>query len=518
MDHPEPPIEEDELPVPVPASEKKRRFRKKRIRIDKSTMYGIELHRRNLRIRLMIALGVLVFGGLVMLVVAWYPGSGGFAKRLDRMVLHSTGAQVEMRNVVLTPFTASADQFEANWPEGNFLQSLSAERLAGRVLPQRHFGRRYGGDELKATSGRLILRYPDAGSPAVATGDSPGKSRVAFKRLGVPRFDVWFGEPEAPHAARLVQTEAAFYENGPAGVPRALIYSGSLKTPYWSDFLVERAIIDFPAGRCQVVGLRIRDQVRERDTESLVGWADIAGEFSLDPTETSILQLQLDGFQIEALVGTEAGRFFQGRVNTRAGENTGVVHISKDEGLQMRAELVGSQVSEFTFRHFPFLGFISRAVDDRWFLNPVFDDEPKMVLIRDGGLRVFDDIHFTSRRRMVVRGSISIDADDGVSGELEVGLSPTVIDSAVARRLDGMFSAERDGFRWITLELGGTTQVPTDNFNAQFIEAPMPEIEIPQFQPPPVSPEPEPEQQPAPEPPRRPRPPSVLPLLDLDED
>lgn len=518
MEPPEQPIREEELLASKPTSVGNRRVRKKRARVDKEKMNGIELHRHNMRIRLMIALGVLVFFCILTGIVFWYPGTGLFRHRLDRMVVNSTGAKVEMENVGLSSFAISASRFDAIWPGGNFLHSLSVENLSGVVLPQRYFSRIFGGDELGAESGTLVLGHPIAGSPAVVTGEESGKSRVNFKRLGVSNLLVKFGDLDADVGARLVAAEVAFYPHGPAGVPRAMVYSGSLEIPSWPKFVLERAIVDFPSGSLRINGMRIRDKVAEINSEVFVGWADINGVFAHDSTTAAELTMELDGFQIQSLIGEEAGRFFNGRVNTRAGDDVGVIRISKEDGLQMRAGLVGSPLSEFTFSHFPFLGFISRAVDDRWFLNPVFDDGPSVVLIRDGEDMLFEDIEFVARRRMVIRGSMSINSEDAIRGEIEVGLSPTVIDASLARRLDGMFSAERDGFRWVTLELGGTTRMPTDNFNAQFIEAPMPEIEIPQLQPRPILVEPAVKQAPEPAKPDRQRRPTVLPLLDVDEE
>jgi len=517
MDTPEPPSVVDEVLVPKTGAGGNRRVRKHRERPAKDTMYAIELHRRMLRIRLMVALGVLVFAAIVSVVVVWYPGTDGFRGRLDRMILHSIGAEAEMENVELSPFGASADRFEAKWPEGNFLASLSAERMSATVMPQRYFGRKFGGDEVQAATGQLTLRYPDVEAPASVAEGAGGKSRVSFNRVGIPKLEVQFGELGGVANARVIDTEAAFYPKGPTGAPRLMLYSGNLEIPFWPKLLLERAIVDFPAGRSRITGMRIRDDMPQLNSDALVGWADISGEFSHDPAEVSTLQLVLDGFQIEALIGEEAGRFFIGRVDTRAGQDAGAIRISKDEGLQMRAELVASPMSEFTFNHFPFLSFIARSVDDRWFSSPVFD-APSMVLIRDGDEMVFDQISFSSRHRMAIRGSFSIDSNDAISGEIEVGLSPTVIDAAIARRLDGMFSPERDDFRWVTLEVGGTTRVPTDNFNALFIEAPMPEIERPPSLPPIPEPEPDAEEKPKTEPQRPARPPSVLPLLDLDEE
>jgi len=541
MDTPEQPHEEDELLVSKQGGSGNRRTRKRRTAVPKETMYAIELHRRTLRIRLMVALAVLVLAAVIAAVAAWYPGTEGFRKRLDRMALRSLGTEVAMENVVLGPFQANADQLEATWPGGNFLESFSADGITASVLPQRYFTRNYGGDELNAASAKLSLRYPDAESPAIVPEALEGKSGVSFNRIGTPKFEVQFGEAGAQTSARIFDTEAAFYPEGPGGVPRAMLYSGNLELPSWPRLLIERAIIDFPEGIARITSMRIRDSLPGITSDILAGGGDIGGDVFLDPAEASTLQIALEGFQLQALIGEGAGRIFVGRVdftaaemaelrqdashifvgrvNTRRGEESGVIRISQEDGLQMRAELVANPLSQLTFSHFPFLDFLARQIDDRWFLNPIFDEAPSLVLIRNGNEMVFDEINFTSRHRMAIRGSFSIDQDDEISGEIEVGLTPTVIDAAIVRRLDGMFSAERDGFRWIKLELGGTTQAPTDNFNALFIEAPMPEIELPMTLPPaptPEEPDAEPEQEP--QQPRREARPAVLPLLDLDDE
>lgn len=519
MDTPDQPTEESELLPPKPSGNGNgnRRVRKKRVRQVKETMYAIELHRRTMRIRMMIALGVLVFLALLAAIAAWYPGTDGFRNRLDRMILNSTGAEVVLENAEFSAFHASAERIEANWPAGNLLGRLEAENVNANVLPQRYFGRVYGGAEIRADSGRLALGYPAPDAATRFTDEAGGKARVRFDRIGIPKLDIDFGEPGSPLAALIRGTEAAFYPESVNGIPRALIYAGTLDLPFWPTFLIERGIIDFPAGATRLTSLRIRDSLPDLNNEFLVGDAEVSGEIPHDPAEAANLNLVLDGFQIEALIGEEAGRIFIGRVDTASHDQAGIMRLSREEGLQMRAELVASPRSQLTFNHFPFLAFLARAIDDRWFLNPIFEDAPTMVLIRDGSDLLVDDIRFTARNRMAIRGSLTIDLDEMIQGELEVGLAPAVIDTALARRLDGMFSPVRDDFRWVKLELGGSTRVPLDNFNALFIDAPLPEVDLP----PRPAPSPDEEEEGSDaetstaDSPERP---TVLPLLDLDDN
>jgi hypothetical protein len=51
-----------------------------------------------------------------------------------------------------------------------------------------------------------------------------------------------------------------------------------------------------------------------------------------------------------------------------------------------------------------------------------------------------------------------------LSGTLNVGITVAMIKASKNRRLDAMFGPPKDGFRWISLQIGGTAAAPTDNF------------------------------------------------------
>ncbi len=512
------PTEESELSITKSGAAENRRVRKRRVRPAKETIYAIELHRQKLRFRLMLALCGIVILAITIGIIAWYPGTENFRVRLDRMVVNSTGAGFTLENGTFSAFHAGAERLEMQWPEGNVIQGLVAEDVAATVMPQRYFSRIFGGDEIRAASGTLRLQVPDVESPRRVTDGAGGKSRIGFERIGIPKLDIVFGNPDSGSAAIMRETEAAFYPEGVNGVPRALIYSGSLELPSWPRLIIERGIVDFPPGLTRLTSLRFRDVEPDlMNRELLVGNGELTGEFSNAMDQPVDLELSLDGFLIQALIGEEAGRIFIGRVDTTANSGSGAVRFTQEDGLQLRADLVANSRSQLTFNHFPFLAFLSRSVDDRWFMNPIFEEAPTLSFRRSGAAMLFDDIDFTASNRMAIRGAFSINGDGEIDGQIEVGLSPIVIDASIARRLDGMFSPVREDFRWVRLQLGGTTSAPTDNFNALFIDAPLPEVELPIAPPPapPQEPEPEPEEI---APPVRETPPSVLPLLDLDDE
>jgi hypothetical protein len=447
------------------------RVRKRRIRTVKDSMYGVELRRRTLRIRLAIAGGVLLVVAIIAAFCTLYPGTGHFSGRFGPMLEEATGAKAVLRNPKFSTFHAEADSLELKWPAGNILVELDAEKLRASVLPFGHFASPYGGSEATARTGILRLQAQETGTRRAAAKGDAGKSPIHFDRLGIRELDVFFGDPEVMAGAAILNAEAAFYPQGEANVPRVLIYSGTLRLPLWPDFIMERAILEFPGdGKARVSGLRIRDSLPDINLEIEPGICDIAGDGALHGEST--LDLKLEAFQIQALLGEEVAKFFTGRVDTLPGG--GVVSLGSTNGPHLRADVVASSESQLIFDHFPFLEFLAQVLDDKMFLKPFFHEKPSMTVVRDGDGTRFENINFTAPGHMAIRGSFAVASNDAISGQLDVGVAGTIIETSTARRLEGMFSAEREKFRWLTITLGGTTAQPADNINDLFVNAPLP--------------------------------------------
>ena len=65
--------------------------------------------------------------------------------------------------------------------------------------------------------------------------------------------------------------------------------------------------------------------------------------------------------------------------------------------------------------------------------------------------------------------SITMATNQALSGELEVGVAEAMITTAITPRLKTLFGPSKEGFRWITLKIGGSATNPTDNFKELFL-------------------------------------------------
>lgn len=448
------------------------RVRKQRLRTPNEPLQGVDLRRRKLRTRLIAAGAALLVIAVIALAALLYPNSAGYRGKLGGLAANATGATVTVSNVAISPGRATADRVELSWPEGNPLASLEVDGISSSVSTLRALGGSFGGEEIRGSRGTLLLRKPVADNPATHAADERG--RVSFDRIGVPNLDVFFGDPSVAAGVIFTGTEAAFYPRGPNGLSRVLLHGGALQIPFWPETTLDRALVEFPVGQVDIVSMRVR-HARDAGPEGLEpGTCDISGVIRHDLAETSTLGLIFESYQLHSLIGEEAARLVSGRVDTQTGSIESMLRIAPDGQLSMRAELVANTNSQILFSGFPFLGFLSTALEDTWFLNPTFDTISSLTLVReDVGLRI-EELELGAPGRMALRGTIDIDVDDGVLGTLEVGIAPGLIESSSVRRLDGMFSETRGGYRWITLELSGNTRMPNDDFNAKFIDTPMP--------------------------------------------
>jgi hypothetical protein len=60
---------------------------------------------------------------------------------------------------------------------------------------------------------------------------------------------------------------------------------------------------------------------------------------------------------------------------------------------------------------------------------------------------------------------LTITADQSLSGTLEIGIPEPVVQLSPNLKTEALFGPVREGFRWLSLTIGGTTARPTDNFS-----------------------------------------------------
>jgi hypothetical protein len=171
------------------------------------------------------------------------------------------------------------------------------------------------------------------------------------------------------------------------------------------------------------------------------------------------------------------GRLLSGRIDSAPATKSNFLSFlpTADSGSTLEIAFQVSPSSQIELRGFPFLLAVARILDNPWFQSPVFDTNASGTIHRENGIVTLRDLSFESKGHLAIRGQVSMAANQQLSGNLEVGVAEAMIASAKSSpdslRLKSMFGPSREGFRWVTLKIGGPIATPTDNFKDIFSAA-----------------------------------------------
>lgn len=439
------------------------RVRKRKRRTDQPKREEAKRHRRTRAIQVGVLLVGLIGFTLVIGGVFLYTNTVSFRNKLSDAVSQTLGADVDFKMFRVTPVSANAEQVSLTWQDGGFLKQVKLRHLSAKISPRTLFGQSLTGDEIIAREGEILLQPPGAGRPPSATGGIP----VSFGRTAVTKLDVVFGEPTAA-AFKLTGTEGTLNLVPKKSWLTLNLHRGSLAIHDWPALKVDRALIDIRATEAEVLTLRITDSLANQ------GQMQVSGTINTQsPDDLSTLNVKLTTFNLADLLGPEIGKLLNLRIDSREAANSN--YLALTSGAPGDAELAvsfsNSLAAASTLTGLHFLAFIARTVgDDPYYEKPEFDDLTGN-LRRKGGRIDLTDLHLERKSQLCIKGDLSVAADKALSGTLRVGLPASVIGLArdtknpgVESKLETMFGPVSNGFRWVTIELGGSLAVPTDDF------------------------------------------------------
>ena len=429
-----------------------------------------ERHRtRRARIVQVSAALVLVFvaafaiGGAII-----YANSSPFRDGLIRKIEKTSGATTDLQQFRVNPQTANAGNLALTWPDGNVLKSLSLRGLVAEIFPASFLGKSMTGEEVTIAYGLLALQIPKADAPLRNHPAPEGASAIRFNRYRAPVLDITLGDPNAP-VIKLAKTEGSLSPENVNGRPQLTLYQGNLAIDGWPKLRMDRALIEFRGSEADIIGLRV---LHETDDRGALVFSGTVAPYK--PGQRSTLTVKLDAFQLSGLTGPALGSLFTGQIDSLPTAASNQLSFLPTEKPSPTLDLTFrvSPTSKIEVHRFPFLFALAQTLDDDpWFEHPVFEGDAGGVLHREGGVISLRNLNLESKGRLALRGEISMAANQTLSGNLQVGLAEAMIADAPTSRLKSMFGPPKEGFRWLTLKIGGSATAPSDNFKELFSTA-----------------------------------------------
>jgi len=451
------------------------RVRKRKRRSQQPQMTEVKRARRArmVQVAAVLALVVMVLFAAGSAVI--YANSAPFREKVVRMIATSSGAEVKLEQFRVNPTRAVAGRLILSWPQGNALRELDVRGASADISPASFLGKSLIGDEVNSDQGILTLGSPQAGEPLRATAAGSGPRQVRFRRHAIPRLQVRLGDPAQPLVS-LRDSEGSFQPDNANGRPQLLLNRGFITARGWPAARLDRSHIEFRGTEIDIVGMRLLDESDNRGTLELDGTV-----LPYASDRASSLAVRLDSFLLSGITGPELGRLISGRISsvptpqsnfltfTPGPESAAALEISFRNATSWPVEIHG----------FPFLSTLARVLEDNWFERPVFEVDAIGTLRRTVDGVTLDGLNFQNKGRLAIRGSLTMEANRRLSGNLEVGIAQAMVETSSNRRLDAITGPPKDGFRWLTVKIGGNANTPSDDFLLQLDAAKLPETKRP---------------------------------------
>lgn len=432
--------------------------------------------KRNQRVQILQIAGfvvLIVVIGLIAGIGIIYANSSSFRDGLISKVESKSGARVELKQFRINPATANSNLVALGWPAGNALADLQLTNIVGRIAPSSFFGKTFSGEEIIAANGDLVLRTPIAGEAVHYAERASEIAPVQFDRYFVPVLNIYLGGEKKP-SNMLAKTEASLFPGAVPGHAELRLHGGIFNFEGWPPLALDRSYMIFSGRDLEVKSLRFEIPLVPNQKSADPGFIEFSGSLKpLDPSATHTLAVELSSFKVSYLIGNELGRFFLGRLETKDSPELNILLMPSGsrESASLELSTTNALGSRIDLSGFKFLPNLAKLLEDRWYELPNFDDQVSMIVSRNGASVELKKFALEERGRMAVRGTIANDESGQLRGKIAVGVPETMILARKSQTLAAMFGQAGEGYRWIDLEIGGTSSAPTDNFLDLFAAA-----------------------------------------------
>lgn len=417
--------------------------------------------RRSLVVTSLVMLFLLT-GALGFITWYFYLNSAGYTDQVAERIEAWTGAELDMRAFRATPVNAAADSIVLTWPEDAPAARLKVNAPRAALKISSHLTGNWEGEQLSAGSGELVLRAVDAPS-SLDFPDEPLPFRMPIQ---VSRLNIRFGDGErAAFGVYEANTRltVADPENPEANV---ILQNGSCRIGRWGRFDVNFASFRLGHDGTYLGTMRIAPEGLEDAEFELVGEGFQAIPMSGGEAEFG---LRLQGMPSLMLFGNGLGTIIEGTFETDPEDSTGRVglDVTRLDALRIDVPVRGMPGSDLKFYRFPMFETIADVLDTARFVQPSFDPESTLRVVRTEDRVALEDVDLISEGMLRVRGRIEERGGGALSGVLEVGIAESFLVLSQTRAVPRVFGKAAGGYRWATIKLSGTSKVPADDLARQ---------------------------------------------------
>jgi len=398
---------------------------------------------RVLKLALSLAVAVLLLlGGFGVLA---YHNSRSFVAKTEANIGSLTGAAVKLDGFGVSPLRAHAGAVNLTWQDAGVMREARFGNVSAKVNLLGFLGGRWSGEELLAAEG--VLRFGP--SPGGLATSAPQPSPYHFMRYRCSKLTAHLGAHPAGRLT-IAGAEATLYLRNDANHLR--LNGGLLTAPGWDPVTLGRSSFLLKNDELDV-------SLHGRDSADGTGEMNITGK--LNPASSSAaLNVQVVGFPFSGVAGRDLAQIIDGRVDS-------VAMVTFDPGdfssVELAASFEAASQEVFTMTSLPILAQLEREFGESALARPAFQSAQGRISRNAAGTRL-SALRLEQRNLIAITGDMAVDAAGKLTGSLEVGIPERIAALGSSPEIIAAFSTRRDGFRWVSITLGGTAKAPTDSF------------------------------------------------------
>lgn len=392
----------------------------------------------------------------------FYYNSNSFREATRQKIAEWSGAEVELVEFTVTPNNAKCANAKFTWPAGNYLRQLQVDQPSAPLDISSFLGKKWGGNTVVGKSGKLVFSNAVADQPRHA-GQAPTETTFpfAFSSYRCEKLDIIGQMTDRTPWMTIEGTEASLIKTTLGAQTRFV--GGLLKLAGFQNMRVDRGSIYFEQGQMRWENVRLRPLMGN-------GMMEMENSIKLYSPDKSQVQILLEEFPIEILLGNELDVIFSGHVDTPTAAMNRFFSVTPGDLKSLKLQLAfrGSERDGLTIRNLPFLAELSRELQNPEYARQYgFTDRVEGEFFRSDRESRIQGLRLEKKGHFVIQGEVIV-KDKQLSGTLQVGLpNSLLIDVEQHAGLKQIFARHEDGYVWCEVKLSGKPGQPQDNFAAQ---------------------------------------------------
>ncbi len=414
-----------------------------------------ELEKKSVRRKVILiaaAVSLLLLSVIGFTVMLGYYNGGRFKATIKDSIVNIAGANVELGNLDVSPSSSDLSKIDLTWNASNsVIRSLKLNGVVADCGVLDFIVGGLGGSAVGAKEGTMELAMSDQNASFNTSSERPFDYPFTLYQCSV--FNIDFGDDSlwkfTNGSLSYRPAEEAGDLSGQFSLDR-----GDFTVPNFGEFRVRNGLMTFGSQEAEIyLGL-----------ENL----EFDGEVNLDGTtgykegSTMDFKTEFRNYNLKGLLEPKARRFFHGEVES--GEGLFKMKLGDENSFLMTSDLVMQSVR---LSDFPFIDTLTEFVEDDLYSSPSFSDKCHLTITRTSSVTEYKNIYFKQEGFMSLKGDLSIDSVNMISGTIKLGLPITVKAGKNKELFKSVFTEEDGEFIWMTLTLSGDLSEPKDDLREQ---------------------------------------------------